>query len=229
MEENLRRKRDAIADELRRSLDDTALPPIDWAKIARGYKTAFHVTVQEKELVKSLGRRMTVEVEGKPLKEVLDHLKEKTGQPIRIDEQVFDDPKVTARTPITLNLRNVTTRTVLRRLLGDLGLTYIVKDQTIMVTTPARAREMLTTRVYSVADLMPLVDKKQLPAVHTQLQANQMLEELVELITQTVEPDSWELNGKGGVGTIRSDPIRFSLIVKQSVEIHYLLGLSAVR
>ncbi len=51
---------------------------------------------------------------------------------------------------------------------------------------------------------------------------------LIVMVTQTVEPDSWEVNGKGGLGTIVFYPPTMSLVVKQTAEMHYLMGLSGV-
>jgi hypothetical protein len=101
----------------------------------------------------------------------------------------------------------------------------VVKDQSIQITTPARAKDMMSIRTYSVADLMPVVDMR-MPLVLQRAQAYQTLQMLVVMITQNVEPDSWEVNGKGGHGTIIFDPVQFMLVVKQTAEVHYLMGLS---
>jgi hypothetical protein len=39
---------------------------------------------------------------------------------------------------------------------------------------------------------------------------------------QGIDPDSW--SGRGGPGTITFDPVRMVLIIKQSAEMHYMLG-----
>ncbi len=199
--------------------------PADWVEKSKRRTTAIKLTEEEKKIVKTLGTPMTIEMEGKTFKEVLDYLKEKTGLPIVVDPRALEDLNITYNTPINLKLSKVTTRTVLKRLLADLQLTYVMKDQSIQVTTPARAKELLTVRIYSVQDLIPIADMR-LPAYFSQLQAYQTIQQLVLMITQTVEPDSWEVNGKGGLGTIAFDPVRFSLIVKQTAEMHYLMGLS---
>jgi hypothetical protein len=210
-----------------------AVPPFDgsafpdnWESVARQRNLLINLTETERKIVKTLNTLMSYEVEGKTLKEALDELRERTKMPIVVDERALNDLKITENVPVKLELKNMTTRTVLRRLLGDVQLTYVMHDQTIRITTPARAREMLKTRVYSVADLMPLSGGG-IPTVFGQAQAYQTLQMLVVLVTQTVEPDSWEVNGKGGLGTITFDPKRFVLVVKQTTEMHYLLGLSA--
>jgi hypothetical protein len=176
----------------------TMVPPIgdiefpkDWVEKSKRRTTAIQLTETEKQIIKALNTPMTIEVEGKTLKEVLDDLRERTKMPIVVDQRALDDLNITYNSPVNLNLRNVTTRTVLKRLTADLQLTYVMKDQTIQITTPARAKEMLSVRVYSVADLMSLAQPGT-PAIFAQAQAYQTLQMLVTLITQTVEPDKNE-------------------------------------
>ena len=200
--------------------------PADWVEKSKRRSQMIKLTEEEKKIVKALNTPLPIEMEGRTFKDVLDFIREKSGVAIVVDQRALDDLNITYASMINVNLGKVTMRTVLKRVLGDLNLTYVMKDGAIQVTTPARAKEMLTTRVYSVADLMPAADMR-MPAFVGQAQAYQTLQMLVVLITQTVEPDSWEVNGKGGLGTIQFDPIRFSLIVKQTAEMHYLMGLAA--
>ena len=48
----------------------------------------------------------------------------------------------------------VSTRTVLRQVLAANGLTFVVKDQVIQVVDVEKARNMLTTRVYYLGDVV---------------------------------------------------------------------------
>jgi hypothetical protein len=201
--------------------------PRDWAEKMAKRNKGIQLTDLEKTIVKALNTVMSIEVEGKTFKEVLDDLKERTKMPIVVDPRALEDLNITYNSPINLSLKNVTTRTVLKKMLADLGLVYVMKGEAIQITTPARAKEMLSTRVYSVADLVPVFDMRLGPIVN-QLQAYQTMQMLIVMITQTVEPDSWEVNGKGGLGTITFSPIGMSLVVKQTAEMHYLLGLSGV-
>jgi hypothetical protein len=201
--------------------------PADWPEKSKRRTKGIQLTEKEKVIVKALNTLMTIEVEGKTFREVLDYLKDKTGMSFIVDQRALDELNITYKSPVNLNLRNVTTRTVLKKMLADLGLVYVMKDEAIQITTPARAKEMLSVRMYSVADLMPAVDMRFGPIV-TQLQMYQTLQQLVLLIVGTVEPDSWEVNGKGGLGTISFYAPTMSLVVKQTAEMHYLLGLSAV-
>jgi hypothetical protein len=105
-------------------------------------------------------------------------------------------------------------------MLADLGLTYIVKDEAIFVTTPTKAKDYMTVRTYYIGDLAPQYDLRYGPFLG-QLQAAQTISQLVNMIQNNVEKESWEANGKEGGGTIVFSPATMSLIVKQSAEVHY--------
>jgi hypothetical protein len=201
--------------------------PKDWVDRIAKRSTAIKLTELEKTIVKALNTVLPegFEYEGKTFKDVLDDLRERTKMPIVVDPQAMQDLNITYAATLNVKLGKVTTRTALKKIVAELGLVYVMKDQAIQITTPARAKEMLTTRVYSVADLVPVADLRFGPII-TQLQAMDTIQRLVVLITQTVEPESWEVNGKGGLGTITFYPPTMSLVVKQTAEMHYLLGLS---
>ena len=201
--------------------------PKDWLTRVAKRTTGIKLTEKEKEIVKSLNAKMTIELEGKTFQNVVDYLTEKTKLPIVVDGRALGDLNITYDAPVNVKLKGVSTRTVLKRFLADLGLTYVMKDETILVTTPARAKEMLTTRTYSIIDLIPT--GQGMAAFGAQIQAIQTAQMLMVTITQTVEPDSWEVNGKGGAGQIYFYPPTFSIVVKQTAEMHYLMGLSGGR
>jgi hypothetical protein len=106
-------------------------------------------------------------------------------------------------------------------MLADLGLTYVIKDEAIQITTPARARDMMVTRVYYIGDLVGTTNVF-LPPLLNQLQMSQAIATIIQAVQTEVEPGSWQTNN--GNGTIVYDPITMSLIIKNSAEIHYLLG-----
>ena len=48
--------------------------------------------------------------------------------------------------------------------------------------------------------------------------------DLIQTIIGTIEEDTWKLNNPEAEGTIIFDPRTYTLIVKQSAEVHYMLG-----
>jgi len=152
---------------------------------------------------------------------VIDHLSRQMGQEILIDKQSLEEANVTYDTPITLHFNNpVSARTALKRVLADVGMTYVIRKESIEVTTLARARDMMTVRTYYVGDLMGVVSPL-MPAVANDFQMIQAIGNILNQI-QGIEPESWE--GKGGTGTVTFDPARMAIVVKQSAEVHYMLN-----
>jgi hypothetical protein len=199
---------------------DYDLPP-DWLEKSKKRSPAAKLTAQEKALLEALNKPVTVDYNMDTFQSVLDHLSKQLGQTILIDKQALEEANVTYDTPITLRFNKpVSARTALKRVLADLGLTYVIRKENIEVTTVARAREMLTTRTYYLGDLMG-VGNPLLPAVVNQFQMMETIGTIINMI-QGIDPESWE--GRGGPGTISFDPVRMSLVIKQSAEVHYMIN-----
>jgi len=194
--------------------------PKDW-KEKSAKRLAVKMTEEEKVLLKALNSPIPVNFSDSAFDGVIEYLQTVTGQTILIDKQAMEEAGVKYDTPITLKNKNVTLRTVLRKVLGDLGLAYIIKDGSIQVTTPLRAKETMTVRTYYLGD-MALVTDFRLPAVLTQVQAVQNAAQIIDAIQSSIDPQSWRANN--GTGTILFDPRTLSLVVKQSAEVHFMLG-----
>jgi hypothetical protein len=196
--------------------------PADWKdKIERRSRLLVRMSPKEKALVESLNSPISVSFKGSRFEDVINELEKAWGQSILLDQQSLNEAQVTYETTVNVQLNNVTFRTALRKVLADLGLTYVIKDQTIQVMSPGRARELMSVRAYYIGDLLFNAGFPLPPALN-QLQAAQMVVQLSELIQQSVDPMSWATNG--GWGTIAFDPASMSLVIKQSAEMHLILG-----
>jgi hypothetical protein len=195
--------------------------PKDWAEKSKRRSSKPKLTEGEKALLEALKKPIAVDFSNDTFSSVIEYLQKATGQTIVLEKQALEEANVSYDTPVTLRLPKVATRTVLRRLLSDLGLTYVIKDETIQVTTPARAKEMMVTRVYYVGDLLPLIDFT-LPPWENQRRMIEAINSIVTMIPTQVDPSSWQTHG--GSGTIVFEPVTMSLIIKNSAEMHYMLG-----
>ena len=88
------------------------------------------------------------------LQEVIDFLKEKHKIEIKIDTKDLQEAGIGTDTPVTVDLKGISLRSALRLMLKDLGLTYLIKDEVLRITTPEVADNELSTKVYPVADLV---------------------------------------------------------------------------
>jgi tetratricopeptide (TPR) repeat protein len=89
-----------------------------------------------------------------PLNSVIDFLKDQHDINIEIDTRRLEEVGVGSDTPITRNLRGISLRSALRLILGELDLTYVVRDEVLLITTQEEAEAKLVTKVYPVGDLV---------------------------------------------------------------------------
>jgi hypothetical protein len=230
--------------------------PKDWKERTKGRTATVALTAKEKSIIAALNRTISVNFRNSKLEDVIEFLQTYTGQAILLDREGMKDAEISYDAPITLNVKGVTVRTLLRKILGDLGMTYVIKDETIQATSAQKAREMMVVRRYYVGDLLagmgglgpvasppggfwnPGVFPGVVPyfnrfpfglAANPQLQATknrESVKQLLELVQSSVDPQSWQANG--GNGTITFHAPSMSLIIKQSAEVHALLGTSGL-
>ncbi|WDI43099.1 hypothetical protein [Bremerella sp. P1] len=136
-----------------------------------------------------------LEVIDSPLSDALQFVSEQADIPIRVDQRALDDIGVAGDVPVSLNARNISTRSLLRLLLQELDLTYLVDSTGVVVTTWEVAESRLVRRVYPVSDLIhegPLSD----PDI------------LIGVITSSVEAHLWEhLGGPGSISCFQKSLI----------------------
>jgi hypothetical protein len=228
---DLKRERERRFDLALRDVERSAMPPIDdiefpspekWREITKK-RTKTQMTAREKAIMEALEKPITANLKGMTFESAIDYLQTVTGLTIMVDKATLDAAGITYETPVSTNLKNVSTRTFLRKLLADVGLTYVIKNEAVQVVTPAQARDMLTVRTYYLGDLAGAVDLRFGPVIN-QLQMQETVNNIMQMIVSTIEPDTWAINNNGGKGQIWFDARTLTLIVKQSAEVHYMLG-----
>jgi hypothetical protein len=230
--------------------------PKDWKEKTKGRTTTIQLTVKEKSILQALNTTISVDFKNSKLEDVIEYLQTYTGQPILVDKEALKDVEASYDTPVTLKVKGVTVRTVLRRILNDLGMTYVVKEEAIQVTSAQRAKDLMVVRRYYIGDLLagmgtmngipglqsgfgsfgvsPIQPNNMfgnLPfavAFNQQMLAMQVaqnmqsVEQLKEMIQSSVDQGSWF--GHGGNGTITFHAASMSFLIKQSTEVHAMLG-----
>jgi hypothetical protein len=212
------------------AVDKSAVPdsrvqsfPDDWAERTKKRSAGPKMTEREKAIMKALGTQMEADYNKATFEEVIEHLRKVTGVTITVDRRALEEVGIKeSSSEVTLKLK-ASTRTVLKRLLADLGLAYVIKEEAIQITSAERARQMTTTRTYYIGDLVALTDFRLGPLL-SKLVAMQRINMLIENITKTVDPKSWQVNNPEAVGSIAFDPVSMSIVVKQTAEIHFALG-----
>jgi hypothetical protein len=162
-------------------------------------------------LQRRLTMPVTVNFREVSLRNALNDLSEVFDVKIILDADAVKGGEIDLDRPITLRLEQLSLKTTLELVTRHAGLTFLVKDDTIVVTTKAKARGRVMMRAYNVADLLACKGAK-----------CKTPEDLIELITNTVAPGSWQENGGGG--TIDFFPLGRALVVRQTADVQEQVG-----
>jgi hypothetical protein len=166
----------------------------------------------EAQIDKALDGTADMEFAEEPLAEVLSKLGEQHPVQIHLDHKALNDAGVGSDTPITRSIKGLSLRTALKLMLGELDLTYIIRNEVLTITSKTEAENMLTVKVYPVFDLVvrPLDAPATRPALDFQ--------SLIENITSNVAPTKWD--EVGGPGAIMPFTNSGALVISQTTEIH---------
>jgi type II secretory pathway component GspD/PulD (secretin) len=145
----------------------------------------------------ALNKKLSIEFIDTPLRDVVVFLQEKTGANFVLDKNA-------AAANVNVRLNDVPVSTVLDYILPE-GIDYVVKDNVVHITL-----DPLELRVYDVRDLLiNLEDRQGLEADASTTEDGgggkgegkdtfDRVQEIINLITDTVEPASWSINGGRG-------------------------------
>ncbi|MBL7039805.1 MAG: hypothetical protein ISR77_14305, partial [Pirellulaceae bacterium] len=90
----------------------------------------------EAKILEALDDDTRLEFIETPLDQVVDFLKDQHGINIELDAGELDNVGIGTDVPITRNLKGITLRSALRLMLKDLELTYVIRDEVLLITTP---------------------------------------------------------------------------------------------
>lgn len=110
---------------------------------------------EELEIQKSLGNKVDVKFNERPLAEVMDMLSQLSGVPIVLDSVGMAGEGVTTDTPVTLQISQpITLKSALRLVLEPLRLSYVIENEVLRVTSEQTRNTNTYPKVYNVADLV---------------------------------------------------------------------------
>ena len=149
-----------------------------------------------------------------PLEEVVNFLQDDYEIAIQLDLPALEENGLGPDEPVTINLYNISLRSALRLMLKSLNLTYVIRDEVLMITTPEEAESLLITCVY---DLRGIHD------------AGTTTKALIDTITSCVATETWAVHGGGEAKLQSLEP--GLLVVAQTQAVHNEISelLSAIR
>ena len=108
----------------------------------------------ETRIRRELDAKTKMEFVETPLDVAVRYLKDLHGIEIQLDTKALEEAGVFIDSPVTAEMEGVSLRGGLRFLLRPLDLTYIVKDEVLLVTTAEVASREIVARVYPLEDLV---------------------------------------------------------------------------
>lgn len=176
-----------------------------------------NVSEATKKILKTLDSPTRLEFIETPLHDVVSFLKDYHGIEIQIDRKALHDVGIGSDTPITRDLKGITLRSALQLMLRDLDLTYVIQDEVLLITTPEQAETRLETVVYPVGDLVAAYRD-------ASGQTSRDFDSLIELITTTIQPTTWdEVGGPGSISVFENGQ---ALVFSQTEEVHNQVAAS---
>jgi hypothetical protein len=151
-----------------------------------------------------------------PLTDVLDYLADVAKVQVYVDHPPLHGKGIDAATaPVTMHLKDVPAEMVLRLALRQQGLAYMLDHGVAIVTTPEEVEKNRDIRVYCIRDLIQqpgMAEATMGPGSDAVVRSH--ITALIELITSTVDPTSWE--EVGGSASIRQ--YRGALVIAQTYQ-----------
>jgi hypothetical protein len=177
-------------------------------------ETPWRAGAAEAKIEAALATLIQLDFNEAPLQDVIDFLKETKQIEIQLDKRVLEDVNITSDTPVTINVKGISLKSALRILLRRMQpeLTYMIKDEVLLITTPEIASEEFVTKLYPVGDLTACRDEHDAPWDD--------YDALIDVITSTIKPTTWDTVGAPGSVQGNTFGTAKGLIVSQTAEVH---------
>ncbi len=169
-----------------------------------------------------MGKKLSIEFINTSLRDVIAFLQEKTQMNFFLDDNAQD-------ININIKLSDVPLSVILKYLLPK-GTGYLVKDNVVYIS-----KESLELRVYDVRDLLINLDDRQSLSTQASALSDEeetapagegkdtfdRVKEIIDLITGTIEPQSWKSGAGGGRGLIAArEGMLGDIVVTQTIDVH---------
>jgi hypothetical protein len=180
--------------------------------------------IESRELIRqALTKKINWDMTERPLGDFAEDLKKELNIPVRLDSRLLNDLGITPDTTITFKMSGITAKSALSLLLSDLGLTTLIRDEVLLITTPEEAENTLELVVYNVSDLpaFRLPGDKTVPD----------FEQLIDVIAKNIKPATWDdVGGPGCIKEYNAGDVQ-TLVVSQTDEVQERISdlLSSMR
>ncbi len=156
-----------------------------------------------------LENEVTLDFDNTPLTDVAEFLSKQQEVGIHIDAKALSAAGVSTDQPVSCKAKDISLRAALGLALSSSGLTWVIRNESLVITTLDDANAHPEIRVYPVRDLVTVED--------AQGNSSQDYKSLLDVVRESVQPASW--TEIGGAGTIKFLATSGSLIVSQPADV----------
>jgi general secretion pathway protein D len=197
---------------------------------------------RHRQIERRLAMPVTLNFKDAPLRQVIEDIRTHYNLNVYIDEVALAEQSIALNSPVSVTFDQISLRSALKLLLREVHLTYVIRDEVLVVTTPSHSKGAQQRNSYQVGDLVIPVNDSGDPdpagaapvegsrcgrspcgggtadnVCITKQPVKTTEESLIRLITSTVEPGSW--SDMGGPGTIQYFPLTMSLVINQTPDV----------
>jgi len=166
-----------------------------------------NLDVDQARLDEIMEKRIALNHEDQRFSEVVEELANQIDMPIFLDEKALMESGITTDMPVSIHALSVRVEAALSLLLDQQDMTWTPKHGGLVFTTQDAAASQPITRVYPVYDLVMMKWRGKTSFDY---------DTLIEVLTSSIDTDSWEENG--GNGTV--EPFNGSLVISQTWVVH---------
>lgn len=166
----------------------------------------------DEQIRRALDQPVAMEFVAAPLPVVVDRLKQILNAHVELDTIRLHEADIPPDCLLTFRQQGLRLRTALTQLLHPYGMTWLVRDEVLLITTPAGASRLPLLEVYAVADLVAAVDREG--------RACNDFDSLINVIDRTI----WGPPGGAAAIVPFEAPGITAIVVSQGREVHERLA-----
>ncbi|NLE37710.1 MAG: hypothetical protein GX621_06760 [Pirellulaceae bacterium] len=166
----------------------------------------------EQRIRRLLESRVRVEVTDVTLAEFARELGERLGIPVVLKLRALEEIDIGSDLPLIFSTSNMRVRTLLRQLLDEHELGWLIENEVLAITTKEDAWSHRLTRIYDVRDLVTVYGDDGRYDFH--------FDPLKNVLTNTISYNTWqEYGGEGLVDAYEADRLQ-ALVVSNTADVH---------
>ena len=120
---------------------------------------------KERAIEKRLDLPIHYDFKDMPLSDVIENISKLSNVPIYADKAALREANISLDSPLSMHSPNLSMKSALNIMLKEMRLTYVIREESLIITTADKLNQQLKRVVYPIADLITPVENHELPDV----------------------------------------------------------------